>query len=126
MGQQLYAVEVYTGRSGFAPTPEDEAAYEMAVKELAKRRPAWEAKGLVPSEKRFIGPSDRLENYGILTFDLMFLPRQLLGLVVAAEELRHTIDVIRTEVADTTRAEAIQSYLSLCLSKAADVQLDPV
>jgi len=60
MGQQLYAVGIkkYRDFSFRAPTAEDETAYQMAVDELAKRRPAWEAKGLIPQEPRRAGRAD--------------------------------------------------------------------
>ena len=50
MGQQLYAVgtKQHGDFSFREPTPDDEVAYQQAVKRLGKCRPAWEAADLIP------------------------------------------------------------------------------
>jgi putative DNA methylase len=119
MGQQLYAVGIKkAGDFDFrAPTADDEAAYERAVQELKKRRPAWEAAGLVPNEPRFKGSSDRSVAYGITTWDECFSPRQLLAHLVILEELRRLSEQIRQEL-PKDRAAAVITLLSFAIGKA--------
>ncbi|MCY2987060.1 MAG: DUF1156 domain-containing protein [Planctomycetota bacterium] len=122
MGQQLYAIEVYDGGMDWRiPSAEDEAAYERAVKELQKQTAAWEADGILPDERRYIGPSDRLENYGELRFVDVFGPRQLLSIGIAVDEFRKVGRAIQSACAhDPRRAEAIITYLAIALDKVVD------
>ncbi len=123
MGQQLCAIGLATpeGRRFRAVTSADLAAVEKAEAELAGVRPAWEAKGLLPTEHRYIGPSDRLENYGQLRFADVFGPRQLLALGTVVEEYRLLGEEIRRSHADDPgRAEAILAYLAIAVDKIVD------
>jgi putative DNA methylase len=122
MGQQLYAVVVDTeaeNRTFRAPTDDDRAGVRAAEGELTRRRPDWEARGLIPTESRYIGPSDRLENYGVLTFDRMFLPRSLLSMVTALDVFTEVVDHLKRELPGDLAA-AVQTYLALAIDKAAD------
>ena len=118
MGQQMYAIEVYTGVSDFRPvTEEDENFYERAVKELKKRRPSWEASGLCPSAPLPLGSktSEPLR-YGIKTWADAFAPRQLLGHVTIVEELLGLVPQVTADLPHP-RAEAVLTYLSFAVSK---------
>lgn len=121
MGDQLYCVAIKKSR-GFdfrSPTEAESDAVARAEEELARKLPEWDRKGWVPNEKRFIGPADRSANYGILTWDQAFSPRQLLSLctyVEAFHELRPEIEADLPE----ERAKAVVTYLGLALDKALD------
>ena len=120
MGQMLYAVAVKRP-GGFdfrSPTEEDLAAARRAEAALAENLPHWEAAGLVPTEQRFIGPADRCANYGVLRWNEMFSPRQLLSLVTFLETLREVGEEIRQEM-DMERAAALETYLGIMMDKAA-------
>jgi len=121
MGEQLYAVEVYTGKSEFrAPTPQDEAAYQRAVEELERCRPAWEAAGLIPTEP-YPNPATDMRplHYGMPTWADFFSPRQLLAHLVILEELRKLSSEIHSNL-PPDRAEAVVTYLALAADKCAD------
>lgn len=119
MGQQLYAVEVYTGKSEFRPpTPEDEAAYQRAVEELERRRPQWEADGLIPTEEIPEGQkTSEPIRYGMRVWADLFSARQLLAHVSATEELLTILSEMRREIPDD-RARAVLTLLSFCIGKA--------
>jgi adenine-specific DNA methylase len=121
MGQQLYAVEVYKGYSDYrAPTAKDEAAYQRAVEELERRRPAWEAAGLIPSEDISDGSKTcEPKRYGMVRWHELFSPRQLLAHLVILEELDQLSQEIRKNLAPQ-RAEAVTTYLGLAADKCVD------
>ena len=121
MGEQLFAVEIYAGRTEFrAPTQEDEAANQRAVKEFKKRHAAWEAADLIPDEPRKAGRADwACEIYGATKWSETFTPRQMLAIVTQIECLRETIREAVTDIGHD-RAEAVQIYLALAIDKAAD------
>ncbi len=123
MGQQLCAVGLATaeGRKFRRVTPADLAAAEKAEKELSAIRVAWEAKGILPTEHRYIGPSDRLENYGQVRFVDVFDPRQLFALGTVVEEFRKVGEEIRKSFSkDLARAEAVMAYLAIAADKVVD------
>jgi putative DNA methylase len=123
MGQQLCAIGLATaeGRKFRRVTPADLAAAEKAEKELSSIRAAWEAKGVLPTEHRYIGPSDRLENYGQVRFADVFDPRQLFALGTVVEEFRKVSEEIRKSYSeDPARAEALMAYLAIAVDKVVD------
>lgn len=123
MGQQLCAIGLATaeGRRFRRVTPADLAAAEKAEAELSGIRAAWEAKGLLPTEHRYIGPSDRLENYGQIRFSDVFGPRQLLALGTIVEEFRKVGEEIKRSYSDDpARAEAVMAYLAIAVDKVVD------
>lgn len=120
MGSALYAVAVKTGtKLEFQPpTPDDLAALAAAEKELAKLRPDWEARGIIPTEEipRGVQPGGRLEAGGITHYAGLFSPRQLLGFGVLVEELRGLrAELERAE--GTERATAVETLLSVIIDK---------
>ena len=120
MGQMLYAVAVKRP-GGFdfrPPTAEDLAAVRRAEEALRESLPRWEAEGLVPTERRYLGPADRSANYGILSWDSAFSPRQLLSAVTLLDVLRELAAEMGKDLTDT-RAAALATYLSMILDKAA-------
>lgn len=121
MGAQLYAVAVKKtrGLEFREPTAEDADAVKAAEAELARLLPGWEAKGIVPREKRFIGPADRSENYGIVNWDDAFSPRQILSLCTYVEELAETKRRLFAELPEE-RAKAVATYLAIIADKSAD------
>jgi len=121
MGQMLYTVAVKR-RGGFdfrVPTSEDVEAFAAAEAELARLRPRWETEDVIPTEERYIGPADRSANYGILSHDQLFSPRQLLALGTFSEVLRDLRAEMRAAM-DAERAVAVETYLAFALDKAAD------
>jgi len=121
MGEQLWAVAIKRpgGLDFRVPTRGDLEAVQAATSELESRRAGWDSKGLIPTEQRYIGPSDRLENYGVLTFDRMFSVRQLLSLVVTVEEFSEIRRIVRA-AEGREHADALLTYLAISLDKAAD------
>jgi len=121
MGQQLYAVEVFDGTVNWrAPTAEDEAAYQRAVEELRRRRPQWQAADLIPNDDIPDGSkTSEPRRYGMLRWDELFSPRQLLAHVVILEELRKLSNQIRKEL-PRERAQAVVTYLALATDKCLD------
>jgi putative DNA methylase len=60
---------------------------------------------LIPTETRYIGQSDGVANYGMLTFDQLFTPRQLLGhLTLIAGLIRLKPEILTKLGADRGRA----------------------
>lgn len=121
MGEQLFAIEVYTGRSEFrAPTAEDEEISLRAITHVERLRNRWEASGLVPNEPRRTGRADwACEIYGATRWCATYSRRQLLSIVTMIECLR---EMLANEVAaeDRCYSEAIQTYLALAVDKIAD------
>ena len=127
MGEQLYAVGIKkAGDFSFRPpTAEDEAAYERAVKELKKRLPEWEAKGLIPNEPRREGRADwACEIYGITRWAQTYAPRQLLAMATFVDAAQEICEAARSELPKgkdrDKRLEAIGVALSIAVNKAAD------
>jgi adenine-specific DNA methylase len=119
LGSQLYAVAIKQGsRLRFEPpTPADLAALAAAEQELARRRPAWEASNVIPTER--IPEGDKTKEplaRGITRWADMFSPRQLLAMGVLVEELR----ALRPEIVAAEgeeMARAIELLLALVLDK---------
>ncbi len=100
MGSALYAVAVKTpnGLEFQPPTQDDLDAIASAEKELAKLRPDWEAKGIIPNEKYpKVSSDERPITYGMPLWADMFSPRQLLGFGVLVEDLKKLRSDILTE-----------------------------
>jgi len=122
MGDQLVAVGIKkSGEFPFRPpTTDDEATYRLAVGEAKKRRAAWEAKDLIPSEPRREGRADwACEIYGATHWYDTYNPRQMLSMVTLVECLN---DVIRIAEADlgSERARVLRVYLAIATDIAAD------
>lgn len=100
-----------------APTAADVAAVQAAEAELARRLPQWEAQGLVPDEKVPVEMEDkRPREYGMPRWRDMFLPRQLLTILVILEEIRAAQERVRAELPED-QAEAVAVYLAFMLDK---------
>jgi adenine-specific DNA methylase len=122
MSQQLYAVGIKKeGAFPFrAPSDSDELAHDLAIKELKRRRAAWEASNLIPSEPRREGRADwACEIYGATHWSDTYTPRQLLAMVTLVECLHDVVAQAAKEIGQE-RAEAVRVYLSIALDKAAD------
>ncbi len=120
MGQLLYAVALKR-RGGFdfrAPTEADLAAVAAAEAELARKRPLWEARDIIPTEEIPAGlKTSEPRRYGIYTWADMLSPRQLLAFGIAIEAL-HELAIEIRKSPDSTRAGAIEAYLGVVISKA--------
>lgn len=118
MGQQLYALGIQTGggRDFRTPTEEDLAAVRRAEVELGALLPRWEAKGLLPTEERYIGPADRSANYGMIRWVDAFSPRQLLALGTYLEVLAELMAEARKVLPEAV-ADAVQTYLAFAINK---------
>lgn len=122
MGEQLYAVEVYSGSTEFrAPTDEDTAVYQKACEELRRKTGAWQLEGLLPQEELTEHSNyDRGHRlYGVNTWVQMFSPRQLLSHMVFLEELRAIAGTIGDEL-PKDRAQAVLTYLAIAFDKGLD------
>ena len=121
MGQQLYALGVknYDGKSFREPVDRDLRAVILAEKELKIKLPIWEAKGLIPTEERYVGPADRSANYGMIQWIDAFSPRQLLSLGTYLEVFHDVMQQVRKELSNEM-ADAVQTYLAFAIDKSAD------
>jgi putative DNA methylase len=122
MGEQICAVSIKKpGEVSFRPpTAEEKNAYERAVLELRKRRPAWEASGLIPNEPRREGRADwACEIYGATHWRDTYTPRQLLAMTTFVECYH---EAVKGAVADLgqDRATAVRVYLGIAIDIAAD------
>jgi len=118
MGQLLYAVALKR-RGGFdfrAPTEADLAAVAAAEAELARKRPLWEARDVIPTEEFPQGNDMRPVLYGMPTWADFFSPRQLLSLGTFAETLAELFFDIRAAMS-VERAAALEAYLALMVDK---------
>lgn len=123
MGHQLavigFKVEGKNGRFFREVTQEDLAGIVRAEEILAKRLPAWEQSGLLPTEEiDAISNYDRGHRlYGVSMWRDFFSPRQLLVHLV-------TLDAIQRqnwdEVKEAKRREALKTYMALIVSKGLD------
>lgn len=121
MGQMLYAVATKV-RGGFefrAPTDDDLAAVARAEAELARRRPGWLAKGIIPSEAFPSGNDNRPITYGMPTWADFFSPRQLLSIGTFLEELLAIEREISQDLGKQ-KGEAVYHCLALALDICAD------
>ena len=119
MGQMLYTVALKR-RGGFdfrAPTEEDLVAVAAAEAELARKRPRWEARDVIPTEQIPDGSkTPEPIRYGMTSWAEMFSPRQLLSQGTFVE----TLEELRTEIRsslDEERARVVETYLSIMLDK---------
>ena len=100
-----------------APTEQDLEAIRAAQEELARRLPQWEAQGLVPDEEIPEGEKTREpRNAGFRFWRDLFLPRQLLTIMVILEEIRAAQERVRAELPED-QAEAVAVYLAFMLDK---------
>ena len=118
MGQQLYALGIQTdkGKDFRTPTEEDLAAVRRAEEELGAVLPKWEAKGLLPTEERYIGPADRSANYGMIRWVDVFSPRQLLALGTYLEILAEVMAEARKAL-PKAETDAVRTYLAFAINK---------
>jgi len=122
MSQQLVAVGIKKGSEvNFrAPTAEDEQACCRAESECKKRKPQWEAAGLLPTEPRREGRADwACEIYGFTRWCDTYTPRQLLAMVTLVELVNELLPTLVKELGQE-RAIAVRTYLALAIGKAAD------
>ncbi|MCC6354941.1 MAG: DUF1156 domain-containing protein [Verrucomicrobiae bacterium] len=119
MGSALYAVAIKTpnGLEFQPPTREDIDALAAAEKELARFRPDWEAKGIIPTEKYpAVSSDERPITYGMPRWADFFTPRQLLGIGTMIDELRALRgEIARMEGGDT--ALAVDLLLAVIIDK---------
>lgn len=119
LGQLLYAVALKR-RGGFdfrAPTAEDLAAIAAAEAELARRRPLWEARDLIPTEAFPQGNDMRPVLYGMPTWADFFAPRQLLSLGTFVETLHEIYPEMQADLGEE-RAAVVRTYLGIAFNKA--------
>jgi len=123
MGQLLYAIAIKrTGGFEFrAPTQDDLDAIALAEKELAKKKPGWIAKNVIPTEEiSDVSNYDRGHRlYGINNWEDFFSPRQLVSFAICLEEIKG----LRNEIASALgeeKAKAVLNYIAFGLDKAVD------
>jgi len=124
MGEQLYAVGIKKpGDFSFrTPTPQDEAAYQRAVKEFEKHRPAWESADLIPSEE-----IDQVSNYdrghrlyGVYRWADFLSPRQMVAAVEILRSFNEVREIIQRDISEATRRNAVLTYLGITVDKCVD------
>lgn len=122
MGSALYAVAIKTpnGLEFQPPTQEDLNALAAAEKEVARLRPDWEAKGIIPTEKYpAVSSDERPITYGMPRWTDMFSSRQLLGFGVLVEVLREMRkDIVAAEGPE--KGEAVGHLLACGMNKFAN------
>ncbi|HWO87583.1 MAG TPA: DUF1156 domain-containing protein, partial [Gemmatimonadales bacterium] len=119
MGAQLYAVAIQTpkGKDFRLPTEQDLDAVRLAERELARRLPAWEARGLVPREDIPDGlKTSEPHRYGMRCWADMFSPRQLLAHCIYLETYHEIAREVRAALPED-RAKAVLTYLAFAVSK---------
>ena len=120
MGQMLYAIATKK-RGGFefrAPTQADLDAVARAEDDLAKKKPGWEAKGLLVSEPIPEGnKTSEPHRYGEHYWYETFAPRQIFAMTIFLETLAQIREEIKTQV-EPAKQLAIETYLAVMLDKA--------
>lgn len=113
MGSILYAVatRVNGKRSFRAPADTDVRALVAAEERLAEVLQAWEAEGILPSERVPEGNDSRPHQFGMPRWRDLFSPRQLLVHGTFVEEFRRLMPEVREAVEDRERADAILACL---------------
>jgi len=122
MGQQLYALSIHTanGYEFRTPSKEDLEAVYLAEKKLENCLPAWEAKGLVPTELYpEVSTDPRPLRYGMKAWKDFFSPRQLLSLITYLEAFHETMEEARKELSKEM-TDAVKTYLAFAIDKCAD------
>jgi adenine-specific DNA methylase len=99
------------------PAPEDLAALDAAVQELARLRPSWEQANIIPTELYpEVSSDERPRLYGMPRWADLFSPRQLLAMGVLVEELqRLRPEIINAEGEEL--GEAVVQLLSMVIDK---------
>jgi putative DNA methylase len=122
MRASLYVVAVKTpnGLEFFTPSETDLKALAAAEKELAKLRPDWERRNVIPTEKYpEVTSEERPRIYGMPYWADLFSPRQLLANGVLVDEFQKLRkEVIATE--GEAVGEATLHLLALSLDKFLD------
>jgi len=136
MGEQLYTVVYkrkwvtgYTKQGkekvkwvrGFrSPRPEDDNGAQI-LQRLAEKLPEWEALDLVPSEDIPEGlKTTEPHRYGMLSWQDLFSPRQLLCHGTSVEIYREMLEKDKSEGPLTELRKAAYIYLALSLDKLRD------
>jgi adenine-specific DNA methylase len=100
-----------------SPIRKDLDAVRRAEIELDRLLPGWEGKGLVPDEDIHVGDKTKEPlNMGINRWRDLFLPRQLLTIMVILEEIKKAQAQAYEELPED-EAQAVSVYLAFILSK---------
>ncbi len=123
MGQMLYAVAMKK-RGGFefrVPTQTDLDAIARAEDILAKKKPVWIAKNVIPTEEiSDVSNYDRGHRlYGINTWADFFSPRQMLSFGTCVEEWLTLKPEIISSLGEQ-RGSAVLTYLAIAFDKGID------
>ena len=122
MGEMLLAVSVTQpgrrGRQFRTPSDDDERAVQAAAAETERRLREWEINGLVPTEA--IAPGHKTNEprrMGLVLWQQLFTPRQLLTTATALEELRRVVAEAQAELGED-QANALALYFAFALDTA--------
>jgi putative DNA methylase len=118
----LMAGEIKTRKVRFFRPPNDRdlQALEVAEKRLQEKWPAWDAAGLIPTERLPNGQkTSEPIRYGMPRWCDLFTPRQLLGHLTLIEGLNRLKPKILAELGPD-RGRAVITYLQFAIDKALD------
>jgi adenine-specific DNA methylase len=118
----LMAGEIKTRKVRFFRPPNDcdLQALEAAEKRLQEKWPAWEAAGLIPTERLPDGQkTSEPIRYGMPRWCDLFTPRQLLGHLTLIEGLNRLKPEILAELGPD-RSRAVITYLQFMIDKGLD------
>jgi adenine-specific DNA methylase len=101
------------------PKARDLQALKDAEARLQERWPAWEAAGVIPTERFPEGNDTRPIQYGMPRWCDLFTPRQLLGHLTLAEGLNRLKAEILHELGPE-RGRAVVTYLQFTIDKGLD------
>ena len=121
MGSQMYAIVVKKGRKLECRSPDqvDLAAVRSSEDRMVQLSPKWLLDDLLPGEAIPDGSkTSEAMRYGMCEWKDLFLPRQLLVLGTAVEELSRLYRDIAEQL-DKSRAAAVGTYLAKAVDKTA-------
>lgn len=101
------------------PNERDLQALQEAERRLQAKWPAWEAAGLIPTERFPEGNDTRPIQYGMPRWCDLFTPRQLLGHLTLVEGLNRLKPEILAQLGQD-RGRAVVTYLQFAIDKGLD------
>ena len=118
--REIIAIQIQVGKNKeyILPTDKDKKQYNEAVQMFQKKHKEFEMNNLIPKEDILasITPKNTLWNYGIITWDQYFDPRQMLVLCTMMKNIKK----ICSTMPDKLTRKIISIYLAFLLAKRVD------